>query len=698
MNQDRLQRAKERFADAMEVLSEQHERIREDLRFSNPAKPEQWTTQAIQLRQARPIMTFNRVPKFIRQVSNDGRSSIPSFQVTPADSFAHAKAAEVINARIRHIEYVSKAKVAYSTALELSANCGLGWLRVVPAVINDETNQQEPRILRVHDPLSCVIDTDATEPDGSDAEWGFVLSPLSKAKFKRTFPKSEITYGWSDERNLWTSADSVLVAEYFERVKKKVSKIMIATPDGETIALTESEFWQVADEIGVKPEVTGTFVAEESKVVWSKMTGCEELEVTDFPSKFIPIVPVVGDEVWVDGKRYICGLTRQLMDGQRMHNAEMSSYTENILAQPKAPFAVPIEGIRGHEESWKKLNTGNPAFLPYNSLDDDGKQIPSPTRMNPPQIPNAFAQGAMMAIGEMEASVGMAKSAFGEQSNAVSGRAKIEDRRQSDTGTYHYHDNLARAVEQLGRIVFDMDRRLTDTARTVRTMSEDGKSSMIRFDPQMAESVRIRNGEVDAVNPAVGEYDMRVKVGASFITQSEETASELSEMFRGAPELLPVLGPTWVRLKGIPGGDKVAKLLLAMAPDAVKQIEAEDESEEKMPAQARMAIQRLEVQVQELSAALESAASEADKTRVEEGKAHAEQEKAEADMLTKGYQAVTDRIKALVPGLTPEQVFMLAQVTFGQAMTIPPIDDETPAAVGEASPNNQLPVNGDTLL
>ena len=45
--QDRIQRAKERYADCMEAMAKQHERMREDLRFSNPANPQQWTSEAI---------------------------------------------------------------------------------------------------------------------------------------------------------------------------------------------------------------------------------------------------------------------------------------------------------------------------------------------------------------------------------------------------------------------------------------------------------------------------------------------------------------------------------------------------------------------------------------------------------------------------------------------------------------------------
>lgn len=665
MKQDRHQRAKERYADAAESLREQYDRIREDLRFSNPANPQQWSAEAIALRGARPMLTFNHCPKFIRQVANDGRGNVPSIQVTPADSYAHAKAAEVINGRLRHIEYASKAKIAYTKALHLAADCGLGWILVRPEVLDPETNQQEPRIVRVHDPLSCLLDPDWVEPDGCDAEFGFVLSPMTKGKFKRAYPKATATQSWEDEGRVWVQDDVILVAEYFEIERKKESRIVIEI-NGDTMSVTEKDYWDIARETGVQPNYVNTFEMEVKTVSWSKMTGAEELEETSFPGRYIPIVPVIGDETWVDGKRYLCGLTRQLMDGNRMHNAEMSSLTESILSQPKAPFAVSARAIDGHLEAWKKLNSGNPTFLPYNDIDDAGP-IPAPTRLGPPQFPSAFASGATLAMSEMEGAVGMYKASFGQQSNAVSGRAKLADRRESDTGTFHYHDNLARSVEQVGRIVFEMDRVLSDTDRSVRTMSEDGKVSMARYEPNMPQSVRMRGNEVEAVNPRIGEYDMRAKVGPTFISQAEETAAELSEIFRSAPQLMPILGPTWVRLKGMPGAEKLAKLMLTQAPPEVQKIEAEDGKETPIPAHAKQMLDQLQKQVAELSQALEAAAEAADKVIVEK-------QKNEADIQLRAYQAVTDRLR-IAPVMRPEDVIALVNQTVAQAMYIEPVEE-----------------------
>jgi hypothetical protein len=678
MKQDLLQRAKERFSDLRELMREQHERMREDLRFSNPAKPEQWSGEAVTLRNGRPVLTFDHTNKFIRQVVNDGRASNPSIQVSPADSFASPKAAEKMNGRFRHIEYVSRAGIAYDTALELSARCGLGWLRVVPSVVNPETNQQEPRILRVHDPLSCMVD--GIEPDGSDAECGFVLSPMPRSKFKRAHPKAKESHGWQDDQAIWTSRggeDTILVCEYFEMVKRTVTKLLVRTPDDDVIALTPEEYTEVAAWLGQEPQIERDFESEERSVSWSTMTGCETLEETTFPSKYIPLVPVQGNELWVDDKRFLCGLTRQLMDGQRMHNAEMSSYVEQVLAQPKAPFMVPIRAIEGHEAAWKKLNTGNPAYLPYNDTADaesGGGAIAAPQRMSPPQLPGAFANGAMMAVGEMEAGVGMYKSSFGQESNAVSGRAKAADRRESDTATFHYMDNFVRSAEHFGRVVMDVDRNVTDTARMVRIRSEDGKSSSVRYDPSLTSAVKMRGAEVEAINPRLGEYDLRVKVGPSYLTQREETAEQLATMFQSAPDLLPVLGPLWVKLKDFPEADKVSRLLLSMAPEQVQKMAAEDEQDTPMPVQAQMAIQQMQQQMQQMAQALEAAAAAADNTRIEAEKAKTERDKAAADNMVNAYRAVTERLKVMQT-MSPEMALLIQQ-TVRDAVTIPPVEPD----------------------
>ena len=288
--QDALQQAKERWADATDHMREQHARMLEDLRFSNPSEPRQWDDDALKLRRGRPCLTFDRTNQFILQVVNDARQNKPGIMCMPADSNADPLVAEKLNGIVRHIEYTSRAGIAYDTAVEHAARVGLGWLRVVPEVMRPETNEQEIRIKRVHDPLSAKLEPGSTEPDGSDAMWGFVDSTLTKRAFEAAYPGKKFA-SWDSEG--WFGEDTVRICEYFKVEEKEQNRIIVDLA-GQRGVLTEDQYWQVANTTGVKPRVIDNTVVKLRNVKWYKLSGLEILEETDFPSQFLPLIPVIG--------------------------------------------------------------------------------------------------------------------------------------------------------------------------------------------------------------------------------------------------------------------------------------------------------------------------------------------------------------------------------------------------------------------
>src|SRR6478609_3255967 len=78
-------RAKERISDYKDVMRDEHERMREDLRFSNPSDPQQWSSTDKQARGTRPTLTLDRTNQFIMQVANDQRQNNAGIEVIPAD-------------------------------------------------------------------------------------------------------------------------------------------------------------------------------------------------------------------------------------------------------------------------------------------------------------------------------------------------------------------------------------------------------------------------------------------------------------------------------------------------------------------------------------------------------------------------------------------------------------------------------------
>jgi hypothetical protein len=663
--QDTLQRIRERYADAADAMREQHERMREDMEFSNPACPKQWDAQAVAARAGRPCLTFDRTNQFIQQVVNDGRQNKPSISVLPADSQADPDVAQKLDGIIRHIEYVSRAGIAYDTGLEHAVRCGLGWIRVVPQIMRPETNEQEIRIMRVHDPLSVRLDPNSTEPDGSDAMHGFVETMFTQRAFKAAYPKAKLQ-SFDGEATGWFETDFVRVCEYLEVVEEAENAVIVDL-NGERMSFSESDYWDAAKKTGVKLPVISTFERKQRRVKWCKVTGAEVLEETDFPSQYLGLIPVQGHELWLHGKRYLSGMVRQMMDSQRFHNYAISAAAEGVALQPKAPFIAAMEAIEGHEAKWKNANTGNPSVLPYNALDDQDRQLPIPQRSQPPVMSQGWTDLLGYSSQAMESSVGMFKANLGQQGNETSGRAIRARQQEGDTATFHFIDNLSRSIEQLGRVVVDMIPRIYDTQRMARIVGEDGQQDFVQIAPEMPNAAKKQGKKVIAINPGVGAYDVRVKAGPSYTTQRQETAEQLSQMLQAAPQLLPLLGDVWVKMQDWPEADKVARRLKAMLPPEIKAVEDE---ETELPPEAVQKIEMLQQQIEQLSQALENAAAEAESKEIE-------REKAEADMLIRGYEAVTNRMK-IVPPMTPEAVQAIAMQTVQQALTVPPVEQQEP--------------------
>ncbi len=603
MARDYLIEAKEAYADAKEAVREQHDRIREDFRFSNPSAPEQWDDWARKTRTGRPMHTLDRTNQYIQHVVNKNRERKTSAEIMPADSKADVEVAKRIKGIIRHIEYTSRADIAWDTAADHQARGGLGWVRVTPKIVNPDMNEQEILIQRVTDPTSCLLDANSTEPDGSDSMQGFAETVFTKKAFERSYPKAKLL---SFDTEGWYSEDSVRICEYFKVVEKKSNRLTVSMPDGQTLTVGEDEYWDLAAKIGFQPQLVDQFVANNRTVKWCKLSGAEILEETEYPSQWIGLIPVIGHEIWIEGKRYLCGLVRRLMDGQRLHNYEMSALTEALMVQPKAPFMVSGRAVDGREDEWQRLNSGNPAYLTYNDMDDNGQPVSAPIRLSPPNFPVAYANSANMAVLEMEAAVGMPKAALGIQSNAISGRAKLADKDAGDTATFHFSDNMRVAKEHTYRIVLDMLPRVYSGRRQAKILGEDDQQSSVQIDDE-GPAVQRQGGKVSAINLGVGRYDVRVKVGPSFTTIREELGVKLQELGKGNPVLAAALMPMMMKLNDLPEADKIARVAIAMLPPEVQKAYHEEDTAE-MPAAAKSQIDQQGQQITQMAQAMDQAA------------------------------------------------------------------------------------------
>ena len=157
-DKDILGEAKEAFEFAAETESDNRSEALDDLRFARLA--EQWPEKVRQQRESegRPCLTVNRLPAFIRQVTNDARQNKPSIKVHPADSLADVRTAEIYNGLIRKIEVTSRAGIVYDTALDFAVTMGFGYFRINTEYLCGDSFDLDLVLKRIANPFSVYGD------------------------------------------------------------------------------------------------------------------------------------------------------------------------------------------------------------------------------------------------------------------------------------------------------------------------------------------------------------------------------------------------------------------------------------------------------------------------------------------------------------------------------------------------------------
>jgi hypothetical protein len=648
--QDILEEAKELFELCTEHEMRNRQEGMDDLRFTRLG--EQWPIRIRQQRESegRPVLTLNRLNTFVRQVVNDARQNKPAITVHPANDGADPMVAEIMSGLIRQIEYASDADVAYDTALASAVTSGWGYWRINTRYTHDDTFDQDICIDTVPNPFAVYGDPYSQCSDSSDWNTAFVVDLMPKREFKRRFKNNEeadweVIDGYTGLQFPWIEEEQIKVAEYWKR--EETTKQIIALSNGTVMDLNE---WS-RNGIGLMAQTPGLQRVGRPRTVMSwdvtqyLMSGAEVLQTTPWAGKYIPLIPVYADEVNVGGLRYFRSMVRDVKDAQRMLNYWRTVTTELIALSPKAPYIGPKGAFESDLAKWETSNNETHAFMEF-----DGAV--SPQRQPFAGPPSGAIQEALSAVDDMKAITGIYDASLGASGNETSGRAILLRQREGDTATFHYIDNLTRAIRHAGRILIDLIPKVYSTARIVRISGQDHASMQVPI-----------NQAINGPSPSpgmpglqyffdmtAGKYDLTVESGPSFTTKREEAANQMLELIRAFPQAAPVLGDLLAKNLDWPGADQIAQRLQALLPAVIQQMTGGQggaqapapqgpQTPPNMPGQVVAAAHQSDQQISSLQQQLNLAQQQLAALK---GQQDIEQQKAD----TADYKAQTERMKA----------------------------------------------------
>jgi hypothetical protein len=614
--------ARERWQRCDEAEQEQRKRILAAKQFR---AGDQWDTdiraaregknalQGVGAQPPRPCLTIDRLSQPVRQVSNQVKTANFAIDVSPNGHGADDDTAEIIKGYLRRIQNQARDESPIEWAADGAIEGGLGWFRLrTDYVDNDpgpdagiEAFDQEPRLERITNSLSVYCDPSACTPTRKDARFMFVTEDMPRDEYERQF-------GEEDARSLddfestgdpvckgWVSKDNVRVAEYW-RVTF-VDEKWIALPDGSIEQVKEFP----------KDGFDAKRVIRRPKVEGYKINAVRILEELPWVGSRIPLFPVLGEELNVDGKIVLRGMIGESMDAQRMVNWTYSEGISILSLATKSDMIVPAEAVNGYEDIWRTRNVYNHSHLPYNQYDPSGRALEKPHREQG-EPANLQAAVQLMQVSEegVKFQTGVFDPSLGNTNpKERSGRAIQALQGQSDLSNSNYGSGVQRALIDVGNAIVEILPKITRKGQTLHILGLDDKPEKViagqHFTTQQGEPVPISPDEAAQMQPGMaqfydlskGRYAVTVKVGKANATKREEGAAALGELIPHLPpEMAAVATPDYVEQLDFEGSHQIAEKLRNALPP---QLQEQPEDDQVPPA--------LKAHIQQLTAQLEQA-------------------------------------------------------------------------------------------
>lgn len=631
---DYIQKMREQFDASKEGWSTVRNDYRLDARFASGDPADQWDSSVRTDREDEgvPALTFDRLSPVVMGIVNATRKERPQPQVIAGDD-GDPQIAEIIEGKMRHIMYVSRAEVPFSHAELCATIGGWGFYKITKEYVQRTARRgqrpsydKEPRVERILDPMCSYPDPSVQQPDFSDADYWFIRKFFKRDAFREEFGVEPVNFpfdennadlaSWGDERGVW-------VAEYYwiERKQHRRLTLWDGTEGRQSDLESDPSLDQYRTEDGhFPPEYINAERDEEEIIVHCDIVDGEKiLEENIVNCDWIPIVAVTGTEVVSEGKRRFISAIRYKRDAQKFLNASVSGVAEALGAANHTEY-IAVEGsIRRKEWTDGKRHR----VLQYHPVDVRNQPATPPQR-------DTFEPPIQALLGSMAAAADGLKAADGYGDNItrpsqadISGVGVQRRQEQANLANAHFQMNLVDAQWHGGRIMLQMLIRETDTPRKWVVRKEDGTQR----------TVPVVGGSVDGLVPGMenqqhyrvdqGEYGLDITTGPTYAAKAEMEIDTLLEILKTNPGMWPIYAPTVFKRLGFTDLEEIAQL--AMPPQFQQAMQAKSQGVSPREAALQAQVQQMQAVIQHISQILQTKQIESDgRLAVENTKATAQ--------------------------------------------------------------------------
>ena len=573
------------FKASEKYLKDIHEAYRKKQKFCWEGK--QWDDWEYndRISNGRRTLTINMLPRYVNQILNDARLSIPtikikSLQVSEDDN--NEQKVKALDSIVSHVQIKSNAQTSYSTALKCAITGGYGFYKLGIDYLDQETFDLGLMFERVIDPTTVFYDVTSEALDASDWSYCIIKRYVTKDEFKMKYdedPDEVMNQDYSGNsirnREMMNEVNKYIIYESW--VKERTSMLLFETLEGgQKQKMSQKEFKELygmtANEAQENMFIGNQRMVDDIKVYICDMFNKVKMDEKEWPGKNIPVIPVYGEEyVAMNNKRMFRSAIDDALEPQKEYNFHRSAEAEMKGLQPLAPLLMPKGSVAEEDRSdWEESNRKPKVFLEF---DSDVGQGYRPQRMMYSQISVGEQELAMQSSNDLRETSGLSDASVGKRSNEVSGRAILARQRKGEISTYVFNDSMRNAMIYTGRCILEAIPHVYNNQQSMKIVGRDLMGNMLNQELDLT--------QLDFNN--FGQYDVYVEIGYGTTTQRDEIRENLILMMeRLGPEGASIIAPKFVQLLNFPGADDVSKLFEVMLPPQIQNILADPNNIEQM--------------------------------------------------------------------------------------------------------------------
>ena len=467
-----LQEVKEFITASDSHYGEMNKQIKESMDFYSG---EQYSdTDKKNRGEHRSQATFNIMQRNVFQIVNNYKDNQFGINIS-AKTQASLKKAEYVMGLIRGLEVDSRASDVYALAHENQVIAGYGYIVVTTdySKESEESFDQDIKIIGVQNPRCIKFDPNSEKIDGSDQNHSALVEYIDDSVALSLYGEdaiSEDDYSLNS-LDIMKPDNTVMLVTYY---KKRF--------DTNTIyKLEDGRVGSVKDFSKVELKNARKKVVKKPYIEVTKVIGHSIISRTEWPIKFIPIVPVYGTRINKKDKVQYVGLIHNIKDAQRTINYAGSLGIERVARSMRPMIIADYRGVGEHEEDYRNIDKAISPILFFNGSSVDGEQIQQPTIVNP-TINNQDVLDLQNNMENLITSItGIPKDGLGSTAQGIpeTATAVLTKHASQDKSYSHFYSNLAQSIEQVGRIVLELLNVIYDTPRLMTLANGKEKTRLM---------------------------------------------------------------------------------------------------------------------------------------------------------------------------------------------------------------------------